>query len=303
VFIEDGTASLSSLWDRVGPRYFDTIGTPVVRGRGIDEHDTPDSQHVAVVNETFARLYLPGRDPIGRHFGKYERPHAADYQIVGVVQDAKYQDASREVRPMFFVPLSQTIRYAGTVTNMIEESSRYVGSIELHVHGDPDAFAPVAREALGHIDPNLPAVSIRSFPELIRITTSERTLIARLSLAFGAIALVLAAVGLYGVTAYRVARRTREIGLRMALGASRSDVAALVIRGALSQTVAGLLAGVPLALLAARALRNQLFGVSPFNVAVLTLAGAVVCGCALLASALPARRATAISPMDALRTE
>jgi predicted permease len=303
IYTEAGTGPSPSSWDRVGARYFETIGTPIVRGRGIGEHDTADAQHVAVVNETFARQYFPDRNPIGRHFGKYEPGHARDYEIVGVAADAKYIDASRAVRPMFFVPLLQQITYAGDVPNRIEQSSMYMSSIELHVHGDPDAMAPAVRAALAGIDPNLPPTTMTSVPELIRITTSERTLIARLSDAFGVIALLLAAVGLYGVTAYRVARRTSEFGLRMALGATRGDIAALVIRGACAQIAVGLIAGVPLALLAARALRHQLFGVSPFNLPALALAAAVVGGCALLASALPARRATAIAPIDALRTE
>src|SRR5437870_5374017 len=162
-------------------------------------------------------------------------------------------------------------------------------------------MAPAVRAALAHIDPNLPPTTMRSFPELIRITTSGRTLIARLSDAFGATALLLAAVGLYGVTAYRVARRTNEFGMRMALGASRRDIAALVMRGALSQVGFGLVAGVPLSVAAAYALRAQLYGVSPFSVPVLALAATIVAVCAVAASVLPARRATAITPMAALR--
>ena len=303
IYLDDGTGPLSLVWDRVGARYFETIGTPIVRGRGIGEHDTAESPRVAVVNEAFARQFFSGRDPIGRRFGKYEVAHARDYEIVGVAQDARYADASRPVRPMFFVPLPQTVMYSAQIPNMVEESSRYVGAIELHVAGDPDAVGPAVRAALADVDPDLPATAMTSFPDLIRTTTSERTLIARLSDAFGAIALLLAAVGLYGVTAYRVARRRTEIGLRMALGATRGDIAGLVIRGAFSPTAVGVLIGIPMALLAARALQHQLFGVSPFHPPALALAAAVVAGGALFASALPARRAAAIAPMEALRTE
>jgi predicted permease len=303
IYTAAGSGPSPSSFDRVGARYFETIGTPIVRGRGIGEHDTADTQHVAVVNETFARQYFPDQDPIGQHFGKVAPGHAGDYEIVGVATDARYLDASRAVRPMFFVPLLQRITYSSDVPNRIEESSMYMGSIELHVHGDPDAIAPAVRAALAQIDPNLPPTTMRSFPELIQITTSGRTLIARLSDAFGVIALVLAAVGLYGVTAYRVVRRTSEIGLRMALGATRGDIAALVIRGACCQTAGGLLVGVPIALLAAKGLQQQLFGVSPFNLPALAVAAAVVGGCALLASVLPAWRATAIAPIEALRTD
>jgi ABC-type antimicrobial peptide transport system permease subunit len=186
---------------------------------------------------------------------------------------------------------------------MIEESSRYVGSIELHVHGDPDAFAPVAREALGHIDPNLPAVSIRSFPELIRITTSERTLIARLSLAFGAIALVLAAVGLYGVTAYRVARRTREIGLRMALGAAPSRVRAMVLRQVGVMVAVGGAIGLAGAIGLGRLAQSLLFELQGTDPLVLIAAAVSLSMVALAAGFIPAHRASQVDPMSALRYE
>jgi hypothetical protein len=274
-----------------------------VRGRGIEEQDTKDTRRVAVVNEAFAERLFPNQDPIGRRFGRDEAGHARDYEIVGVVRDAKYREASRAVKPMFFVPLPQTVRYSGEISNKIEESSRYMGSIELHVHGDPDAIASQVRAALAGVDPNLPPTRMTSFRELIRVATSQRTLIARLCDGFGAVALVLAAVGLYGVTAYRVARRTGEIGLRMALGATARDVAALVMRAAFAPAGLGLLLGVPLALVAARALQSQLFGVSPFDVRALATAAAVVAGCALLAVALPVRQATAIAPGEALRRE
>jgi len=303
IFVEGTDTAASVSWDRVGARYFDTIGTPILRGRGIGDEDTADSRRVAVVNETFAARFFPNADPIGRHFGKYDVSHALDYEVVGVVEDAKYLDASRAVRPMFFVPLVQTVRYATEIHNKIEESSRYAGSIELYVHGDPDAMAPAIRAALAEVDPNLPPTRMASFPELIRVMTSGRTLTARLSDAFGATALLLAAIGLYGVTAYRVARRTGEFGMRMALGASRRDIAALVVRGALAQVGVGLLLGVPLAAAAAYALRAQLYGVSPFSVPILAVAAVMVITCACAASVLAARRAMTIAPMDALRAE
>jgi predicted permease len=303
VYLEGGTGPFPSFFNRVGARYFETIGTPILRGRAISEHDTVDSQRVAVVSETFAQRYFAGQDPIGRHFGRSAPGHATDYEIVGVAVDAKYADGSQAVRPMFFLPVSQKVTFSGEIPNKIEESSLYLGSIELHVHGEPDAIAPAVRAALADVDPNLPPLSMTSLPELVRMEISSQTLVARLSDAFGAIALLLAAVGLYGVTAYRVARRTNEIGLRMALGATRLDIAAMVIRGAVSQAGIGLLVGIPFALAGARALQHQLFGVSPFNVPVFAAAAAVVGACALAASALPARRATAIAPIEALRTE
>src|SRR5262249_16471658 len=157
-----GTGPWSAAWDRVGARYFETIGTPILRGRGIGEEDTAESRRVAVINETFAERFFPGRDPIGHHFGKYDPGHALDYEIVGVTKGGKCVEAARPVRPMFFVPRAQTVRYAGDLHNKIEESSRYMGSIELHVQGDPDAMAPAIRAALTEVDPNLPPTSMTS---------------------------------------------------------------------------------------------------------------------------------------------
>ncbi len=247
------------------------------------------------------RRYFPGQDPIGRRFGKYEPGHASDFEIVGVAKDAKYVDAGQPASPMFFVPLPQRVTYSGELLNTIEESSRYIGSIVLYVRGDPDAFAPVVRTALGEVDPNLAPKRFTSFPELVRIAERQRTLTARLSEAFGAIALVLAAVGLYGVTAFRVKRRTAEIGLRMALGAARREIAVSILRGACRQIAAGLLLGGPIAVLAARALASQLYGVSPVDPWILGVSAALVAACGVAASLLPAIRASSIAPVDALR--
>jgi predicted permease len=292
-----------SSWDRVSAHYFETIGTPIVRGRGFGEQDTATSQKVAVINEAFARKYFPNEDPIGKHFGKDEQSHAGDYEIVGVAKDAKYGEASRPARSMFFVPLPQKIQYDTPVDNMVEDSSMYMGTIELHVQGDPDSFAPYVRRALGEIDPNLTPTSIRSFDEQVKIQASAHTLIGRLSSAFGFIALLLASVGLYGVTAYRVARRTSEVGLRMALGANRSDIVSLILRGAFSQVGIGLILGIPFCFLAKHWLQHQLFGIGKFDLSSLLAAIAVLGICAFVASLLPAGRAAAIEPMKALRTE
>jgi len=304
VFIQGKPAgNFGSSWVRVSAHYFETIGTPIVRGRGIEEQDTASSQKVAVVSEAFARKFFPNEDPIGKHFGKDELSHSGDYEIVGVAKDAKYGSASRPARPIFFVPLTQPIQYQKEEDNRIEQASLYMGSIELHVGGDADSFAPAARRVMAEIDPNLTPTSVRSFDEQVKIQESEHTLIARLSNAFGLIALLLASVGLYGVTAYRVARRTSEVGLRMALGANRSDIVALMLRGAFAQVGIGLLVGIPLCFLAKHWLAHQLYGISAFDPLSLLFAIATLGFCALIASLLPAGRAAAIEPMQALRTE
>ena len=222
---------------------------------------------------------------------------------MGVAKDAKYQDASRPARQMFSVPLPQKIKYDTPVDNMVEDSSMYMGTIELHVQGDPDSFATYVRRALGEIDPNLTPTSMRSFDEQVKILASAHTLIGRLSSAFGFIALLLASIGLYGVTAYRVARRTSEVGLRMALGANRTDIVSLILRGASTQVGIGLLIGIPFCFLAKHWLQHQLFGIGKFDPTSLIIAIAVLGICALIASLLPAARAAAIEPMRALRTE
>jgi predicted permease len=290
-------------WDRVSAHYFETIGTPVVRGRGIDERDTAGSRRVAVINEAFARKYFANEDPIGQYFGKGDSSHAGDYEIVGVSKDAKYREASRPVQPMFFVPLLQKIVYAKDADSRVEDASMYIGSIELHVNREPSAVMPEVRRLLAGVDPNLTPMSMRTFDELVGLQTTEQTLIARLSEAFGLVALLLASVGLYGVTAFRVAGRTKEVGLRMALGASRQDIVSLVLRGAFSQVALGLLVGIPLALLARQWLQHQLFGIPAFDPWSLTLAILVLGLCAFVASLLPAGRAARINPAILMRTE
>lgn len=303
LFIAGRSGEFNSNWLRVGAGYFETIGNPILRGRGIEERDTATSQKVAVINETFAKKYFPNEDPIGKHFGKDEAGHANDYEIVGVAKDAKYGDAADDVVPRFFLAMPQIVEYDNPVDRRIELTSRYPGAIELHVTGDADAFAPQIRRTLKDIDPNLAPLYIRTFAEQLKIQTSNHTLISRLSSWFGALALALASIGLYGVTAYRVARRTGEVGIRMALGANRQDILGLVLRGAFSQIGLGLLIGIPLVFAVGHFLASLLFGIKAYNPLILLAAIAVLGGCALLATLLPARRAASIEPMQALRAE
>jgi ABC-type lipoprotein release transport system permease subunit len=204
---------------------------------------------------------------------------------------------------MFFVPLSQKIKYEVTEDQRVEDGSMYMGSLELHVVGDPERFAPDVRRVFAEIDPNLTPQHIRSFDEQVKIHSSRHTLIARLSSWLGLLALVLASVGLYGVTAYRVARRTSEVGIRMTLGANRRDIVGLILRGAFSQIGLGLLIGIPLVFVVGRMVSSLLFGMGSFSALILTGAIAVLGCCALLATVLPALRAAAIEPIEALRTE
>lgn len=297
------TERMGASWDRVSAHYFETIGTPIVRGRGFSEADTATSQRVAVVNETFVKKYFPNVEAIGQHFGKDEESHAGDYAIVGIAKDAKYQNAMRDPRPMFFVPLAQTIKYDTEVDDMVEKASMHMSTLELHIAGDPKAFEPQIRQALASIDSNLAPLSITTFDDQIEQRTSENTLISRLSTVFGILALLLASIGLYGLTAYQVERRTGEIGIRMALGANRINILGLVLRSAFFQVGIGLVIGIPLVFLSGKLLTHELFGVSTFEPLILITAIAVLALCALMASIIPARRAAIIEPVKALRIE
>ncbi|HEV2491581.1 MAG TPA: ABC transporter permease [Terriglobia bacterium] len=282
-------------WDRVGPHYFETIGTRLLRGRAIEERDTPAAQHVAVVNETFARRFFPHEDPIGQHFGMGDASHSGDYEIVGIVEDAKYQDTRGPAYATSFLPLLQAPPG--------EPVRGWVGALELHVAGKPENFEPAVRKTLAGVDPNLTVLSMMSFGEQVARNFNQERLIARLTELLGALGLVLACVGLYGVTAYTVARRTGEIGVRMALGADRASVLGLVLRGALAQVALGLAIGIPVALAGGRLLATELYGVKSYDPFILGFAAVVLTICGLAAGLLPARRAASIDPIRALRTE
>jgi macrolide transport system ATP-binding/permease protein len=282
-------------WDRVGPHYFETIGTRLLRGRVIDEHDTPAARHVAVINETFARRFFPNEDPIGQHLGTGDVSHSGDYEIVGIVEDAKYQDTRGPAYATFFLPLLQAPPG--------EPVRGWVGAIELHVAGKPENLDLTVRKTLADVDPNLTVLNMVSFGEQVARNFNQERLIARLTELFGLLALILACVGLYGVTAYTVARRTNEIGIRMALGADRRKVLTLVLRAALAQLGLGLAVGIPAALAGGRVLARQLYGVKSHDPMILGVAAVVLVACAILAASVPARRAMRVDPIVALRHE
>ncbi|HXJ91907.1 MAG TPA: ABC transporter permease [Terriglobia bacterium] len=290
-------------WDRVGPHYFETIGTRLLRGRVIGDQDTPTSRPVAVVNQTFARKFYPKSDAIGKHFGIGDATHAADFEIVGIAEDAKYQDAREPAYAMFFLPFLQTETDKNPAYNTGMVRSNYMGDVELRVAGKPENLEAEVRRALADINPNLTVLNIQSFTEQLSLNFNQDALIARLTELFGLLALIVACVGLYGVTAYSVARRTSEIGIRMALGANRGSVLRLVLRGALLQLGLGLAIGIPLALASGRLMASQLYNVKTYDPLILTLAVLVLAACALFAGFVPAQRAASIDPMRALRTE
>jgi macrolide transport system ATP-binding/permease protein len=292
-------------WVRVSPNYFKTIGTPVLRGRPIGEEDTATSQRVAVVDESFVRTFFPNEDPIGHHFGFSTPGHSADFEIVGVVKDTKYRSPTDTYKqnPMFFVPYFQRVQYDRASYELMDAHSQYATMIEIEYQGSQQEIGPQVRRVLAEIDPNLSIIQMHSFGEQIIRVFNQQRLIARLTEIFSLLALVLASIGLYGVTAYNITRRTSEIGIRMALGADRGDVVAMVLRGAFWQIGIGLLIGLPLVIVAGRVMASKLYGVGAFNP--VTLAGAIVAlgFCAFIAGLVPARRAASIEPVKALRIE
>ncbi len=291
--------------DRVTADYFEAIGNPIVRGRGITEPDTEASQHVAVINEAFARTFFKNEGPIGKHFGGDDIRAAREYEIVGVAKDARYLTTNhdKEIDEFIFLPEAQHDVYPEP-----DDTERDVRTHFLHdivIVTKPGASLPISevQRAMATVDPNMPVNFVRTLGDQVSVQFGQQRLIARLTSLFGILSLVLASIGLYGVTAYSAGRRASEIGLRIALGASRGNVVALMLRGPFGLISVGLLLGLPLSAVAGRFLGHQLYGVNPYNPAV-TLAAVVTLGfCALAASLIPALRASRVSPLDALRAE
>ncbi len=294
---------IGSSWDRVNPQFFETVGHPVIRGRGFTDADTATSQRVAVVNQTFVKKFFPKEDPIGRHFGIFDQKYASAFEIVGIVADAKYTTPRDEFRPMYFRPLTQQLRVTEPTAAMAEGRSLYINSVTLRFREKPQNLDAMVRHALAEIDPNLTVIDLQSLDEQVSYNFNQERLIARLTMLFGLLALVLAAVGLYGITSYAVARRTSEIGLRMALGADRGNVVRMVLRGAFAQVGLGLALGIPIALVGAHYMVDQLYSVRSYDPLSIAIAVVVLSAAAALAGFIPARRAASIEPMEALRIE
>jgi predicted permease len=300
---ESWIPDVNVLFDRITPHYFDTIGTPLLAGRAFTEEDTPSSQHVAIVDQSFAHKFFPGESPIGKHFGLSLPGHGYDYEIVGMVKDTKYRDPASITDPVYFLPFTQTTQFEPTGYRRLETSTFYAHSIQLNVIGAPEAYEGLLRNTIASINPDLTLTSVRSYTEQVAEQFNQQRLIARLTGLFSLLALLLASVGLYGVTSYNVARRTSEIGVRMALGATRANVVSMVLRSAFAQIAIGLAIGTPLAILCDVYLAHQLYGVSRFNPLALGGAIFILSLCAFIAGIIPARRAASIDPMEALRIE
>jgi predicted permease len=294
------------LWtyeSKVTPGYFQTVGMPVLAGRGFSMRDRQGAPKVVMVNETFVRRYLrrpaipqgapaPGgvADAVGRRFGFTDPTHSRDLEIVGVVRDAKYFQLGLDGQPMVYLP--------------VDQQPGELHDVEVRVAaGATPAVGGALRRVIAEVAPDLPVLRVATMNEQVARSLAPQRAVARLAGFFGLLALVLAAVGLYGVMSYSVARRTNEIGLRMALGAPRGQVVGLVMRDTARVIAVGVAAGLAGALAGTRVAASQLFGVSARDPATMLAATLAMVAVALAAGFLPARRAADTDPMVALRSE
>jgi predicted permease len=293
-------------WDRVSANYLQNFGIPIVRGRAFNAADNETTAPVAIINEAFVkRFFKSNEDPIEQHFGLDLPENANNFRIIGIARDAKFAGwgLDKPARPMFFVPLAQSVDYPQEIMRKIELRSHFISGIMLNTNLRTAELEPLLTRKLADIDPNLTYNSIRTMQQQVELSFDQERAVASLAGLFGMVALLLAAVGLYGVTAYAVAQKTNEIGIRMALGADRAKVIRLVLTGAFTRVFVGLLLGLPLAIGAGKLLSTQLYGVSWWDPPALTVATAALTMCSFLAAMIPANRAASISPMNALRTE
>ncbi|MGD0631356.1 MAG: ABC transporter permease [Terracidiphilus sp.] len=274
----------------VGSGFFSTFGLPIVAGRGFDSGDKIESPPVAVINQTMADMFFPNTSPVGHHFGLGDDPsHSGDIEIIGVVKNAKYRALDESPAMAAYFPYTQRVQYFGNF------SVRY--------SGEAGQMVPAVRNAIAEVNPNVLVGSFSTLSELVDESTANQRLIARLSAFFGLLAAFLVCIGIYGLLSYAVARRTSEIGVRMALGAKRSNVLWLILREILGLVAIGIVIGVPVALEGNHLVVKLLYGLSPADPASLLAAAAMLGAIALLAGYLPARKASLVEPTEALRCE
>jgi putative ABC transport system permease protein len=286
---EDEDMDVDQNW--VGPNFLATMGIPLLHGREFSEADTSTSPKVAIVNEAMARRFFAGRNPIGLHFGfGGGKDVKLDTEIVGIVKNSKNTDAKATARPFVFLPYAQS-GHAGNATFYVRTNQ------------DPASLTVTARNLIQAMDSNLPVYGVKTLTtQLDELLFTDR-LVTVFSLCLGLLASLLAAVGLYGVMAYVVARRTREIGIRMALGATQQNVAWMILREIIGMLAAGLGIGLIAAYGIGRVIESLLFGVKAGDPIVFVIAAGLLVAVALLAGWLPSRKAANVDPMVALRYE
>jgi predicted permease len=276
-----------------GPKYATTLGIPVLRGRDLEIRDNVSAPRVALVNEAFANRYFKDQNPVGRNLTFDDETDSGKMlEIVGVVGDVKTEDAREKQEPAIYRPILQ-----------IADEAAYSVNIQVRTAGDPNSFTQAVRQTINDIDDRIPIFGVTTLQEQVHGTLKQDRLIAQLVSFFGALALILACIGLYGVMAHGVARRTSEIGIRMALGARGGNIAWMILRETLLLVVVGLVIGIPAALFAARFISSQLFGLQPADPVALLGAAMILTLVALLAGYVPARRASRVNPLNALRYE
>jgi len=293
-------------WDRVSANYLQNLGMTMLHGRTFTAADNETTAPVAIVNEAFVkRFFKNGEDPLEQHFGLDLPENAGTYRIVGIVHDAKFAGwgLDKPARPMFYVPLAQSVNYPQELMKRLELVSHRISGIMLKTNLPAGRLEPLLTQKLAELDPNLTFNSIRTLEQQVELTFDQARAVASLAGLFGIVALLLAAVGLYGVTAYAVAQKTNEIGIRMALGADRMKVMRLVLAGAFARVLIGLLLGLPLAIGAGKLLSAQLYGVRWWDPPALTVATGALTLCSFVAAMIPANRAASIAPINALRVE
>ncbi len=298
----DTSAGSITEYDAVSPQFFQVLGTPLLSGRVFTPGDTATTTLVAVVNQAFVSTFLAGKQPLGAHFGPQQETPAM-YEIVGVVGNTKYGEPTEAAPPMYFTPMTQLTPYSRPDVMANEYLRHSPANLIVHYHGPESATAAAVRQTLQSINPDIPILKMMSYDDQLSMTFTREELVVRLTTLFGVLALVLASIGLYGVTAYSVARRTSEVGVRMALGATRGAVLTMIVRSALSQALLGLLVGLPLCFVAAQWLQHSLYQTSSFQPFVLIAVAVLLLASALVAAVIPARKAASIDPMRALRTE
>jgi predicted permease len=289
---------MGSVLNRVSGQYFETAGISIVAGRPISPADTAGNMKVAVVNQTIARKFFPKGDAVGHTMKINIDTVEGPWQIVGVASDTKSGNPRDEPLRMVYLPVAQILGKHG---EGIQDS--FADAILLRTVGDPASTIHELRSAIAGIDPNLPILQVRTIKDHLDTFTSQETLVSRLTAIFALLAVLLAAIGLYGVMSFNVVRRSNEIGIRIALGATGGGVQWMVLRESLALLAAGLILGIPIALGAARLIRAQLYRMSPFDPTIFIAATATITAVTVLSAWLPARRAAAVDPVVSLRCE
>ncbi len=282
------TAGTPVWFNSVDNEYFRALDVPLERGRTFQTQDTATSEKVAILNQTMAKRLFGGEDVIGRHL-RIGRKQTVDVEIVGVARDGKYADVTETPQPYLFLPLAQDTQ---SEVMLIVATPR-----------DPGTLIPAARAAVREVDPNTMITNTETLTDHMRLATYSNRMAAWLTASLGVMALLLTTVGLYGVTAYSVSRRTHEIGVRMALGALRGTVFASVLKDGLKLTLAGIVLGIGLAVLMGRGMSSLLYGVKPLDPVTLLVVAAAVIATSVAALVAPATRALRVNPADALREE